>query len=71
MAMDNERLIPQQAASSLTNIDDIEAYISEREEQSGKSYLSAIDLPLSERKRVMDELSYMGITAGQVLFSPD
>jgi hypothetical protein len=66
MAMDNERLIPQQAVSSLTNIDDVEAYIAERETQSGKTYLTAIDLPLSERRRVMEELSYMGITAGSL-----
>jgi hypothetical protein len=66
MAMDNERLIPQQAASSLTNIDDIETYIAEREAQSGRAYLTAIDLPLSNRRRVMDELSYMGITAGSL-----
>jgi FRG domain len=66
MAMDNERLIPQQAASSLTNIDDIETYIAEREAQAGKTYLSAIDLPLRERRRAMDELSYMGITAGSL-----
>ena len=48
MAMDNERLIPQQAASSLTNIDDIETYIAEKENQSGKTYLRAIDLPWQE-----------------------
>ncbi len=66
MAMDNERLIPQQAASSLTNIDDIEAYIAEREHQTGKTYLTAIDLRLPERRRVIDELSYMGITAGSL-----
>jgi hypothetical protein len=27
-------------------------------------YLSAIDIPWSERKKVISELSYMGITAG-------
>jgi hypothetical protein len=66
MAMDNERLIPQQAASSLTNIDDIERYISEREQESKQSYLQAIDLRLCERRKVMDELGYMGITAGSL-----
>ncbi|MFZ2004266.1 MAG: hypothetical protein WAV02_04225, partial [Stellaceae bacterium] len=66
MAMDNERLIPQQAVSSLSNVDDIETYISEREAQSGRTYLTAIDLPLADRRRVMDELSYMGITAGSL-----
>lgn len=57
-------MIPQQAASSLSNIDDIEAYISEHEKQTGKTYLQAIDLPLRERRYVMSEPAYMGITAG-------
>ena len=31
LAIDNERLIPQQAATTITNIDDIESYIKEKE----------------------------------------
>ena len=63
IAIDNERMIPQQAASSVTNIDDIESYISSKE-NAEKKYLRVIDLPVKERSKVMRELSFMGITAG-------
>lgn len=63
LAIENERMIPQQAASTVTNIDDIESYIQLRE-TNGSQYLTAIDLPVSERKKVICELGYMGITAG-------
>ena len=56
-------MIPQQAASTVTNVDDIEAYIRSKE-HSGKTYLTAIDLPMRDRKHVIRELGYMGITAG-------
>ena len=65
MAIENERMIPQQAASTVTNIDDIESYIKSKE-ANGKTYLWAIDLPVSERRTVVHELSYMGITAGSL-----
>jgi len=64
--MENERLIPQQSMSTLTNVDDIETYIRDKEPESKTVYLSAYDLPVSERKKVMRELSYMGITAGSL-----
>lgn len=63
MAIENERMIPQQAASTVTNIDDIESYV-KFHERAERTYLFAIDLPVSERKTVIQELSYMGITAG-------
>jgi hypothetical protein len=56
-------MIPQQAASTVTSVDDIETYIRRRETDTTK-YLEAIDLPVRERKLVMRELSFMGITAG-------
>lgn len=65
LAIENERMIPQQAASTVTNIDDIESYIKSKE-TNGKTYLWAIDLPVSERRTVVHELSYMGITAGSL-----
>lgn len=65
LAIENERMIPQQAASTVTNIDDIEGYIKFKEANS-KTYLWAIDLPVSERRTVVQELSYMGITAGSL-----
>jgi hypothetical protein len=66
LAIENERLIPQQAATTVTNVDDIEAYVASKETQTGKAYLSAIDLPKRERDRVMNELRFMGITAGSL-----
>lgn len=65
MAIENERMIPQQAASTVTNVDDIESYIKSKE-SNGKKYLSAIDLPVRDRKQVVRELGYMGITAGSL-----
>lgn len=65
LAIDNERMIPQQAASSVTNVDDIEAYVDSKETE-GRRYLWAVDLPKSDRRSVMRELQYMGITAGSL-----
>jgi hypothetical protein len=63
IAIENERMIPQQAASTVTSIDDIEAFIRLRETATTK-YLQAIDLPVRERTLVVHELGDMGITAG-------
>lgn len=63
-AIENSRMIPQQAISFLSNLVDIEKYIFLQEKFRGKKYLSAIDLPVSDRIKVMNELAYMGITAG-------
>ena len=64
LAIENERMIPQQAASTVTNIDDIEKYIKDCEKANNKKYLLAFDLPLKERDKVIQELRFMGITAG-------
>lgn len=64
LAIDNERMIPQQGAMTVTNVDDIEAHIAQCEALAKKSFLTIYDLPTSERDAVMDELSFMGITAG-------
>jgi hypothetical protein len=58
-------MIPQQAASLVTNVDDIETYIQSKE-TTEKQYLWAIDLPVADRKKVVRELAYMGITAGSL-----
>jgi len=65
LAIENERMIPQQAASLVTNIDDIESYIAAFETLESK-YLRAIDLPVIDRNTVIQELRYMGITAGSM-----
>jgi hypothetical protein len=66
-AIGNERLIPQQALSSYTTIDDIETYIISKEKETIKQYLQVIDLPLRERNNIMKELALMGITAGSLI----
>jgi len=65
MSVENQRMVPQQSASTLTNLDDVETHIKSKE-SNGKCYLSAIDLPIRDRKKVMNELNYMGITAGSL-----
>jgi FRG domain len=66
LAINNPRMVPQQALSSVTNVDDIESYIKQRETERGKTYLQIVDLPASERRLVLQELSLMGITAGSL-----
>ena len=60
-------MIPQQALSTITNIDDIEFYVRQVEMLHGKAYLEVIDLPAIDRPRIMKELAMMGITAGSLL----
>ena len=59
-------MIPQQGASTVTSVDDIESYIKGKEAEASKTYLWAIDLPVRERRDVVCELRYMGITAGSL-----
>jgi hypothetical protein len=66
IAIENERLIPQQALSSFTTVDDIETYIATKEAEMSKGFLQVIDLPLSERDLVIRELTLMGVTAGSL-----
>jgi hypothetical protein len=66
LAINNPRLVPQQALLTISNVDDIEGYIAEGEGLKGKTYLYAIDLPGSERRHVLQQLSMMGITAGSL-----
>jgi hypothetical protein len=66
IAIDNERMIPQQSLSSLTNVDDVETYIRARDNERNKQYLTAIDIPFNEREIVLRELTLMNITAGSL-----
>lgn len=71
IAIDNPRLVPQQAVTTVTNIHDIEAFVLEREKESGIKYLEAIDIPANERETAMRDLRFMGITAGSMFPSID
>ncbi len=66
LALGNPRLIQQQALAYLTNVDDLESYIRNRETETNKTYLVAIDLPASSRGEVMRDLDMMGITAASL-----
>jgi len=66
LAINNPRLVPQQALLTVANVDDIEGYIEEKESDKNKTYLSVIDLPGSQRQYVLQQLSMMGITAGSL-----
>lgn len=65
LAINNPRVVPQQAVSLVTNVDDLEWYINEKE-RGGTKFLTAIDLPVSERPMIMRELALMGINAGSL-----
>jgi hypothetical protein len=66
LSINNSRMVPQQAISSVANVDDIENFIEWHEKRTGKSYLSVIDLPANERTQIMQELAMMGITSGSL-----
>ncbi|GEM77003.1 FRG domain-containing protein [Vibrio sagamiensis] len=66
IALDNPRMIPQQALTTVTNVENIEAYIISKEQETGERFIEAIDIPATEREIAMRELAYMGITAGSM-----
>jgi hypothetical protein len=66
LAIENQRALPQQALSSITNVDDIETYIRFRETERATRYLQVFDLPHAERESVLRELGMMGITGGSL-----
>ncbi|QYJ99289.1 FRG domain-containing protein [Shewanella alkalitolerans] len=66
LAIENSRMVPQQASTTITNVADIESYIKLQEGVTGKKFLKAIDIPWSERNLVVKELTLMGLTAGSL-----
>lgn len=69
LALNNQRLIPQQALSSYATVDDIETHIMGREAERTDPqtpFLRAVDLPAREAPAVMRELTQMGITAASL-----
>lgn len=71
IAIDNPRLVPQQSVTTVTNIDDIEAYVQKCEINKGLRFLEAIDIPARDRDEAMRDLRFMGITAGSMFPSID
>lgn len=64
-AYDNPRHIPQQSAHTFSNVADIEGWIRRFENERGH-YLSAINIPASERSNALRELAFMGVTAASL-----
>lgn len=71
IAIDNPRLVPQQAVTTVTNLDDIEAYIQHQETEAKSQFLYAIDIQAKYREEAMRDLRFMGITAGSMFPSVD
>lgn len=61
LSYDNPRAAPQQSEFTLTNIDDIENHIVGIEHALQTRFLYAIDIPASERSRVLSDLEMMSI----------
>jgi hypothetical protein len=67
VSLNNPRMVPQQALSTVTNAEDVESYIAQKAaEKSGRQYLHVIDLNIDQRKEALGELSAMGITGGSL-----
>jgi hypothetical protein len=66
LALNNPRVLPQQGLSLVTNVDDLEWYIGQKETGGGVKFLTAIDIEVTERSRVLRELALMGINAGSL-----
>lgn len=71
IAINNPRVVPQQSVTTVTNIDDIESYLIRRAAETGKIFIRAIDILASEREKAMQDLKFMGITAGSMFPSID
>jgi hypothetical protein len=66
LKFDNIRSLPQQAISTMSNVDDIESHVQLVEKARGATFLEAVDLRTSERDHIMGELALMGITAASL-----
>lgn len=53
IAIDNDRMIPQQSVSAISNVDDIETYIRDVEAKVGKAYLTQLIYPLRSGPKSM------------------
>jgi hypothetical protein len=65
LPLHNSRALPQQSVVTSTNVSDIEGWLSSITPPNRK-YLTKIDIPQSQRKLVMQELSQMGITSASL-----
>ncbi|REL35952.1 FRG domain-containing protein [Thalassotalea euphylliae] len=66
ISINNPRLVPQQAITTVSNISDIEHYLLTKGKDYGIDFIKAIDIPANQREEAMSDLRYMGITAGSM-----
>lgn len=59
----NQRLQAQQGRFLVTNVVDLELYVSGLEAQVGKKLLHAIDIPITATSEALEDLAFMGVTA--------
>lgn len=57
----NPRIVPQQGAFTVTNVDDMEVYIISRSAEAHKTFLYTALLSVKEKPNVLRELNLMGI----------
>ena len=63
---DNPRVMPQQSVIMYSNTSDIEGYITSMESHFETSYIKAVSIPVTERKKALRDLSLMGINKGSL-----
>jgi hypothetical protein len=66
ISINNPRVVPQQAITTVSNISDIEHYLLNKNKENCIEFIEAIDIPANEREKAMIDLRYMGITAGSM-----
>lgn len=59
----NPRLYAQQGMFLVTNVGNLEEFLCGRERDRNRSYLIAVDIPVSQAITALQDLSYMGLTA--------
>jgi hypothetical protein len=59
----NPRMLRQMAVTTVTNVTNAEAYIQSEENRLNQQYLWKLDLSVTDRKIVMNELNLMGINS--------
>ena len=62
LASGNKRAMPQQAVTTFSNIDFIEGLIAQLAQRHNVDFLSAYDIPVSEKEAALKELRLMGIS---------
>ncbi len=61
LAKNNQRLIPQRGVYTVTNVSDMENHFLTLGKSKEKDFLHIIDIPVSEKPKVMKDLNLMGI----------